>query len=802
MIRGNRRLSEFDWETADGALAFSRAFLKAWKGTCCISGMTLPWLVPSVRLAVLLLALSQVETRGDQWVYRDSLENDWENWSWAKTGNSATTFHSGAQALFVQSGAWQAGYFHHAALDSSAFASLEFWIHGGPVGGQKLQVQGLQQGVARAGTNLPALPADQWTSFTIPLANLGVAGVGDWDGFWIQDRTGAALPTFFLDDIRLVARGQSPEITNGVVQIRVDPTLSRHPISPLIYGLAFATGAELSDLNVTMNRSGGNAESRYDWQLNAHNRGADWFFESLADEPAIPGAAADAFIAASLSGGAQPMITVPMLGWAPKLGANRKRLASYSIAKYGPQTQADSQWFPDAGNGIRATDGKFLTSNDPNDANRPVDVEYQRGWMEHLRGKWSTGANGGVHWFCMDNEPSLWHSSHRDVHAMGATMREVRDRFFAYAEMVKQIDESALIAGPEEWGWSGYLYSGYDQQAGAANGWTRFPDRSTNGEWDYLPWFLDQLQQRQRETGRRLLDLFTVHYYPQGGEYSGSTSTAMQLRRNRSTRSLWDTNYVDESWINNRVMLIPRLRRWVESYYPGTRLGLTEYNWGAEEHINGATSQADVLGILGREGLDVATRWTTPRSGTPTYNAFKMFRNYDGHTSAFGETSIQAGGSNPDELSVFAAERASDRAITVMLVHKRLDGATPVILELTNALTSPTVQAWRLTSANTIRQLPDLAMNGTSVALTLPAQSLTLLVLNQATLGFVWKLSREANQIQISVEGPPNRSYFIEQSPDLVTWAPLSPSKAYPFKSRFSLAATNTAWFMRAVIAP
>ena len=91
-----------------------------------------------------------------------------------------------------------------------------------------------------------------------------------------------------------------------------------------------------------------------------------------------------------------------------------------------------------------------------------------------------------------------------------------------------------------------------------------------------------------------------MHYYPQGGEFGNDVSTDMQLRRNRSTRSLWDPTYKDETWINDYVKLIPRIKEWVSSYYPGTLTGLTEYNWGAEDHINGATAQADVLGIMGR----------------------------------------------------------------------------------------------------------------------------------------------------------------------------------------------------------
>ena len=102
-----------------------------------------------------------------------------------------------------------------------------------------------------------------------------------------------------------------------------------------------------------------------------------------------------------------------------------------------------------------------------------------------------------------------------------------------------------------------------------------------------------------------------------------------------------------------QVNLIHRMKQWVQQYYPGTKVGvdksqrticnpsvqsqctiatydislppsrhqiaLTEYSWGAERDMNGATAQADILGILGREGVDLATRWTCPDASTPTY---------------------------------------------------------------------------------------------------------------------------------------------------------------------------------------
>ena len=414
--------------------------------------------------------------------------------------------------------------------------------------------------------------------------------------------------------------------------------------------MAFASSNELVELNSPLNRSGGNAETRYNWQLNAHNRAADFYFESLADSPATAGAAADDHVANSKAGGADAMLTVPMLGWVPKPGPGRGKLASYSIAKYGPQTGNDAAYLPDAGNGISVTNNTPITWNNVNDANSFTNSIFQQEWIKHLTNRWGLSINGGVRYYCMDNEHTLWHSTHRDVHPIGTTMREIRDKFFDYAEKIKIVDPNALLLAPEEWGWSGYFWSGFDQQWSGANGdynQAHFPDRGTNGGSDYLPWFLDQARQHAANTGHRLLDVFTVHFYPQGGDFGSDTSTAMQLRRNQSTRALWDASYVDPSWINSVVKLIPRLKGWVANYYPGTKIGITEYNWGAEGHINGATAQADILGIFGREGLDYATRWTTPASSTPTFKAMKLFRNYDGNKSAFGDTSVSAVGPDP-----------------------------------------------------------------------------------------------------------------------------------------------------------
>src|SRR5207237_252702 len=265
-------------------------------------------------------------------------------------------------------------------------------------------------------------------------------------------------------------------------------------------------------------------------------------------------------------------------------------------------------------------------------------------------------------------------------------------------------------------------------------------------------WLLDQLRQHDAGTGQRLLDYFTLHFYPQGGQFSDDVSTNMELLRNRSTRSLWDPNYVDESWINTtginggKVNLINLMKNWVNAYYPGTKIGITEYNWGAEGNMNGATTQADIWGIFGREGLDLANRWTTPATGSPAYLAMKLFRNYDGNKSTFGDQSVAATVANPDQVSAFSALRSSDGALTVVVVNKNLfDPANPsattqVTINLSNIAGAGVAQAWQLaaispsdqTSASTT-PLSDIVFSGNTFTVTVPQESVELFVLRPAS---------------------------------------------------------------------
>jgi hypothetical protein len=245
------------------------------------------------------------------------------------------------------------------------------------------------------------------------------------------------------------------------------------------------------------------------------------------------------------------------------------------------------------------------------------------------------------------------------------------------------------------------------------------------------------MQAYEQANGIRILDYLDLHYYPQanGVSLSPAGNAATQALRLRSTRALWDETYADESWIADvpegpYVRLIPRMHAWVETYYPGTKLAITEYNWGALDHINGALAQADVLGIFGREGVDLAALWGPPESNQPGAFAFRMYLNYDGYHHGFGETSIQAVSTDQDRLAVYAAQRGMDAALTLMIINKTgADLVSPVAL--TNFAPASSAQVYRYSAQDLTRIIrqPDQPVSSTGFTATYPANTITLVVI-------------------------------------------------------------------------
>ncbi len=174
-------------------------------------------------LVLVFLAAALLAAKADQVVYDDALENGWENWGWATLNYANTSpVHSGSDSISVTfSSAWQGIQIWHPDMDSTPYAAISFWLNGGSSGGQQLQVYGfLDAGGSlnqwqSTSYQLAPLAANTWQQFTVPLTALGVADEANFTGFVIQDSTGAAQPTFYVDDVSLVAS------TNFILPTRI-----------------------------------------------------------------------------------------------------------------------------------------------------------------------------------------------------------------------------------------------------------------------------------------------------------------------------------------------------------------------------------------------------------------------------------------------------------------------------------------------------------------------------------------------------------------------------------------------------
>lgn len=670
-------------------------------------------------------------------IFAEAFAEGWKDWSWKSTVNPAavTPVHQGTTALAAKyDEAWAGLYLHtDETISHRDFDLLRFWINGGSGGEQALRVVlADQDSIFMEESVAVTAPQGEWQLVEISLAELGeplrISGIA-----W-QDTAGSAQAEFYLDNIAFVDLDLAPTPTPPPLPgpaLTVDVQAESHRINPDIYGINHYPEELAQELGLPVRRWGGNATTRYNWQHDTANRASDWFFENIPkknyNEEALPnGSTTDQFVEQDQRTNTKTMLTMPLIGWTPK---SREIACGFSIEQYGPQEKTD-KWRPDCGNGIDLN-GDPIVGNDPTDTSLAIDPTFVQEWIAYLVARYGTAAEGGVAYYSLDNEPMLWHITHRDVRPEPLGYDELRDRTYAYAAAIKEADPTAQTFGPVLWGWTAYDYSGLDG-AGGGQWWNVAPDRKAHGDLPLVVWYLQEMQRYEQEHGERILDYLDLHYYPQsqGIRMGRSGNRERQERRLRTTRSLWDPTYVDESWIDEPVRLIPRMREWVDDYYPGTKLAITEYNWGALDHLNGALAQADVLGIFGREGLDLATLWAAPEEMAPYFYAFRIYLNYDGEGSSFGDISLSAQSAEEGQVAIYAARRGSDQAITLVVINKSTQTFTsPLALQGLNDDMMAELYQYNIDNLTEIVRLPDQPVKQSTMNLFLPRESIQLVVL-------------------------------------------------------------------------
>ncbi len=459
--------------------------------------------------------------------------------------------------------------------------------------------------------------------------------------------------------------GLGPQGDLDAVVAQIAISAPGHPISPYIYGVAGADPATLRALGATVNRWGGNPSSRFNWTLGyAWNAGRDWEFRNV-NYGGSRASQSDLFVSEALAAGVTPLMTVPTIGWVAKDDDTANRSLDVP-ARGGPAVSPAGAiaGYDPAANRARTSVPSFASRAEASAAGAGAGAVYQDEWVRHLIG--SFGARS-IRYLAIDNEPDLWSATHTDVHPAEMSYDAMLANFLDYARAVKAQDPGALVLGPVVSGWTGYFYSALDR---GTDNFATHADRHAHGEKAFLPWWLAQVARADRTRGARSLDLLDVHYYPQAaGVTSTRSDPETQALRIRSTRSLFDPAYSDESWIGEPVALIPRLKAWIDQNYPGTGLSLSEYSWGGANDPSGAVAEAEVLGIFGREGVDLACYWTYPKPDSFPGAAFRLYRNYDGRGAHLGDISLPAATNNRQVMS-FAARDSRTGGLDVVLVNE------------------------------------------------------------------------------------------------------------------------------------
>ncbi|AEV68200.1 glycoside hydrolase family 44 protein [Acetivibrio clariflavus] len=511
------------------------------------------------------------------------------------------------------------------------------------------------------------------------------------------------------------------------VDVSIDTQANRLPISPYIYGV----NQDLPGQTVTARRLGGNRTTAYNWENNASNAGSDYIHSSdnylveyigvPREDSEKPGAVATTFHDQSLAQNVPyTLLTLQAAGYV-------------SADKYGevkPKDAAPSERWKEV---KFAKNAPFSLTPDLTD-----DYVYMDEFVNFLVNKYGSASSPtGVKGYSVDNEPALWAHTHSRVHPDPVTCEELVEKTAELSKAVKNVDPDAEIFGPALYGFAAYLslQSAPDWEAGLKD----------NYDW-FVDYYLEKMKEKSDEAGMRLLDVFDIHYYPEargGGSRItfGEDSSNIECNKARlqAPRTLWQGSYREDSWIaepwfDSFRPILPRIQESINKYYPGTKLAITEYDFGAGNHITGGIAQADVLGIFGENNVYLATYWGD-RNKDYIVAGINLYTNYDGKGSKYGDISVKASVSNDELASAYASvEEADDGKLHIILLNKNYDNSTIFNISINSDKQYKSGKAWGFDRASSqITQRPAVTrISNNKFTYTLPALSAYHIVLDAA----------------------------------------------------------------------
>jgi mannan endo-1,4-beta-mannosidase len=507
----------------------------------------------------------------------------------------------------------------------------------------------------------------------------------------------------------------------------INTNKERQSISPLIYG----TNGQSNDRaeNITGRRLGGNRLTTYNWEDNFSNGGNDYINDNdnylpwnaglPSSQYLTPNIVLSSFHDTSLNMNCSSLITLPMAGYVSRDGNGVVTSA---------QAAPSARWRQV----VNRKGSAFSFKPDTTDNYIYVD-ECLNNLITQF-GK-SSSANG-IKNYEMDNEWSIWNSSDPLMHGAQPTIAEAIKKSTALALTIKTMDSAALVFGPADYGFNSYL------TFQNAPDWSSF---SSYGKFTYA--YLHYMKHASDSIGHRLLDVYDYHYYSSASgmnskgvldevDTTNNIDKGVVIARMEAPRSLWDSTYAENSWIGqyySPVALIPSMQHGVNLYYPGTKIGFTEYSFGGENHISGAIALADMLGISGRFGVYWCSIWGPVNKYWGS--GFKIFRNYDGKKSSFGNTHVYASTTNWRTSSVYSALQSTDTTkMNIMVMNKDYDSTLNATFNITANTNFNKAEIYALTLTDTlIHLIGSMVIKSNHFVYTVPKMSVYHFVLSDTT---------------------------------------------------------------------
>jgi mannan endo-1,4-beta-mannosidase len=517
------------------------------------------------------------------------------------------------------------------------------------------------------------------------------------------------------------------------VTFLIDVSKNQQPISPFLFGVNAANGLDDSndmDMNVEVRRQGGNRLTGYNWENNASNAGQDskhsndnWLISISGiqdDKSEEPGILMTAMHEKSLAMKCQSVVTIPMAGF---VAADKNGEVTVE------ETAPSARWKM-----VKPFKRKnFSLKPDVSD-----DAVYTDEMVHFLVTKFGmANTSKGIQFYALDNEPALWRSTHPRLHPAKPTCKEMFTKSIEFSAAVKSVDKYAQILGGVFYG-----YSEHNNMQNASD-WYQIK----KGYTSYTEAFLDKMKKASDSVGYRLVDILDFHWYPEATGVNnegksericegGGNDEKVAYARMQAPRSLWDTTYVEKSWItqdNKAIALLPMLKKSIDAFNPGTKIALTEFDYGGGDHISGGIAMTDAFGIFATNGVYMANYWKETTGYAAA--AFRIFRNYDNKKSTWGDVLVKSTTSDIVNSSVYASYSKSDSTVIhLVLINKNPKESIKGEFKLNTSGNIKEGTAYQFTSDN-----PEIKKKGlvasfetnNSFVYTLPPLSVTHLVLKK-----------------------------------------------------------------------